>query len=139
MSFLQLSTAEWMISISFEQPAMPAWARTLAVAAGDSIQFKGEGRTSARLARNSASLSIIEIAPAPAQEAMTGDGDPEVPAVEADIVDSVDLKALRQHFGDVSEARFRITDEGAPFISLAGDAEGHPVELRIYLVPFDDA
>ncbi len=121
-----------MISAPYEQPALPAWARALASAAQHAIHFRGDGHTTSRFAHVTATSDVLEIAPS------LGESDDDI-GPEPDVVDTVDLMALRAQFSGVSEAKFRINEAGAPFISVAGDSQGHAVELRIYLVPLEES
>jgi hypothetical protein len=122
-----------------EEDLVPEWARELAEAIADTIEFKAHAFLDCQQMEPEESewgVDLVELWPAlmEIQEAGPNDGE-----LVFGIVDRFDLLAAEKVFDEVSEMMFGFENDGQPKITIEGTYKGRVVVVIVYFEPwFDD-
>ena len=118
-----------------EENKVPVWARELAEAIADTVEFKGQASIDCRQSgpeETEWGVDLVELWPAvmDIQEAGPNDGE-----FVFGIVDRFDILAAQKIFEEVNALRFEIEDTGEPKITLEGKYKGREVVIILYFEP----
>lgn len=122
-----------------EENQVPEWARELAEAIADTIEFKAQAFLDCQQLppeENEWGVDLVELWPAlmEIQEAGPNDGE-----LVFGIVDRFDLLAAQKVFDEVDEVMFGFENDGQPKITIEGTYKGRLVAVIVYFEPwFDD-
>ncbi len=118
---------------------MPVWAQWLFDTIASTIEFKGpaslEGRYSAP-SETDWGVDLLELAPALLELGVLGpkDGEPVY-----GLIHNLDLLAAQQAFDEIAALTFGFENDGRPYFTFEGNAQGHEITVVIYTSPFGDA
>ncbi len=121
-----------------EENEVPEWAKELAEAIADTIEFKAQAFLDCQQLppeENEWGVDLVELWPAlmEIQEAGPNDGE-----LVFGVVDRFDLQAAEKVFDDVDEFMFGFENDGQPKITIQGTFKGRPVIVVVYFEPWFD-
>ncbi len=121
-----------------EEDQVPEWARELAEAVADTIEFKAQAFLDCQQLgpeENEYGVDLVELWPAlmEIQEAGPNDGE-----LVFGVVDRFDLQAVEKVFDNVDEFMFGFENDGQPKITIEGMYKGRPVMVVVYFEPWFD-
>lgn len=122
-----------------DENQVPQWAKELAEAIADTIEFKGQAYLDCQQMEPGESeweVDLVELWPAvmEIQEAGPNDGE-----LVYGIVDRFDILAAQKIFDEVDEIMFGFENDGQPKITIEGTFKGRRVVVIVYFEPgFDD-